>query len=86
MSSALERRLARMAEAHRQATAPARWTCHVAGCPDPGPHAADTPTEAQRAADRHYTTRHYQPDPPADLEARRAAWVAAGRPPLGDTP
>lgn len=75
----------RIAEAHARATAPARWECKVADCPDPGPHPASSPAEAEREAMRHYDGRHASPAP-EDLEEQRAAWVAAGRPPLGDTP
>lgn len=84
--TALDRRLARIAEAHARATAAVRWSCHVDACPDPGPHPAANKVEGERAAMRHYNERHYTPDPPADLEQQRAAWVAAGRPPLGATP
>lgn len=75
----------RITEAHARATAPARWACRVPDCPDPGPHPADSPVEAEHAAMAHYDRRHATPAP-EDLEEQRAAWVAAGRPPLGDTP
>lgn len=81
------RRTAQVEAAHARAVAlrGPRWLCHVTGCGDPGPHPAPTAALAERAAVRHYDTVHHDPEPPADLEARRAAWVAAGRPKF-DTP
>lgn len=81
------RRTAQVEAAHARAVAlkGPRWRCHVPGCGDPGPHPAATVEAAERAAMGHYDRAHHDPDPPADLEARRAAWVRAGRPPLGDT-
>lgn len=83
--TALDRRLARLEEAHARATAPARWLCRVEGCPTPGPHPAESREAAEAEAMRHYDNRHATPSP-ADLEEQRAAWVAAGRPPLGVAP
>lgn len=75
----------RIAEAHRIATAPARWECKVARCGDPGPHPSSSPAAAEAEAIRHYDNRHATP-PPDNLEEQRAAWVRAGRPPLGHFP
>lgn len=83
--SAQARRTARADAAHAVATAPARWACWVPGCTDRGPHAADSAQAAERAAMTHYGRRHAQPAPD-DLEEQRAAWIAAGRPPLGEFP
>ena len=63
--------------AHARATAPARWLCHVEGCAEPGPHPAQDPAAAERAAMAHYSRRHYIAVPPwAD------DWHAAGKPRL----
>lgn len=85
--SAQARRTARAEAAHAAATAPtppARWLCRVQGCPSDG---VEQPAPSYDAAvaesHRHYMSRHYNPEPPPDLEEQRAAWIAAGRPPLG---
>lgn len=85
MTSALERRLARLAEAHAAATAPAAWVCHRPGCPRRGvEHPASSTAEAEAELREHVRQRHADEAPvPEDLEQRRAAWVKAGRPPLG---
>lgn len=59
------------------------WVCRVRGCHLAGKRQpAPTYRLALAAADNHYADRHATA-PPEDLEERRAAWVKAGRPPLG---
>ena len=84
--SAAERHRQRAEAAHVRAMAAKgpRWLCHVPDCGDPGPHPAASVEAPERAAMAHYTREHYGPGPPADLEERRAEWIAAGRPPLGE--
>lgn len=85
--SAQARHRLRAEQAHAVATAPARWRCHVPGCGLGGrPQAAGTLEAALEASTRHQRTTHPPEDPPADLDAQRARWVAAGRPPLGAFP
>lgn len=75
------RRTARADAAHAAATSPAAWLCHRPGCPIAGQRQpAASELEAVDASARHQGG--HDDTPPSDLEARRAAWVAAGRPPF----
>lgn len=62
--SAQARRVARVEEAHRAATARNRWRCKVEGCPELDVwHAPlyDTREAAVAESRRHYLTNHYRP-------------------------
>lgn len=73
------RRTARAEAAHARAVAlkGPRWSCHVRGCAEPGPHPAPSVEAAERAAMRHYDRVHYVAVP-----AWADDWQAAGRPRL----
>ena len=62
--SATARKVARVEEAHRAATARNRWRCRVEECPEHGVwHAPADDTRAAAVAESraHYLARHYRP-------------------------